>query len=240
MQHTQVIPTKTPSWPHDFRRYFTDWQGRSATVPDFKFPRLRKRTSSPDAQHIKYSATDASPEAHNHNLDLEVDLSSKSAALQSMWHSLGAVVPLPSPTYTADAAADLPESSLSYDVAAAALRQKDFFYQVSLPHYSLSFVRERAVERYATQGGCSLPLQGLPTRHSADCSYHRSIIIRSVIKQGVMQIIVDLRRGSEFSIGSVLPGISDTMLACWCHPFALTALKARDIMPMLHGSGSAG
>ena len=107
-----------------------------------------------------------------------------------MWHSLGAVVPLPSPTYTADAAADLPESSLSYDVAAAALRQKDFFYQVSLPHYSLSFVRERAVERYATQGGCSLPLQGLPTRHSADCSYHRSIVIRSVIKQGVMQIIV--------------------------------------------------
>ena len=83
-----------------------------------------------------------------------------------MWRSLGAAVPLLSPTYKADAAFALPASKLSYDIAAAALRQKDFFYQVSLPHYGLSSFRKRAVQRCATQGGGALSLQSLPTQHA--------------------------------------------------------------------------
>ena len=39
-------------------------------------------------------------------------------------------------------------SSLSYDIASAAGRQKSFFYQVSLPHYRQRSFQLQAVERY--------------------------------------------------------------------------------------------
>ena len=137
MRRTQRSTTKTELWAINLHRYFGDWQRRSATVPDFKFPRLPKRGSSPDDP----------PEALNHRPDLEVDLSCKRTALEGMWRSLGEALPLPSPTYKANAAVALPASKLSYDVVAAALRQKDFFYQVSLPHYRLGAFRRRAVQR---------------------------------------------------------------------------------------------
>ncbi len=40
------------------------------------------------------------------------------------------------------------DSKLSYDVSAASERQKDFFYNVSLPHFGLTTFLKTAVERY--------------------------------------------------------------------------------------------
>ena len=40
------------------------------------------------------------------------------------------------------------ESRISYNLAAAVLRQRDFFYNVSLPHFRDTGFLEKAVERY--------------------------------------------------------------------------------------------
>eukprot|EP00892_Ulva_mutabilis_P007881 jgi/Ulvmu1/5465/UM023_0001.1 len=113
-------------------RYFSDWQEITGSVPDYKFPDL------------------AAPTAATTENGLHVDLSTKADALQSMWRSLERAISLPSRTYNVDHLAKLPTSCMSYDVASAALRQKVFFYQVSLPHYGLQSFIHSAIARYIT------------------------------------------------------------------------------------------
>eukprot|EP00892_Ulva_mutabilis_P007882 jgi/Ulvmu1/5466/UM023_0002.1 len=112
------------------RRYFSDWQDIAGLVPDYTFP---------DKDAITAATRDNK---------LDVDLSSKKAALASMWQSLWEAISVPTSTYPVLTEGALPASRLSYDVAAAALRQKDFFYQVALHHYQMHTFVEAAITRY--------------------------------------------------------------------------------------------
>lgn len=122
-------------WPSRCR-YFSDWQRLAGSVPDFVFP-------DPPSQQP------ASPGS----FPLHVDLSSKAAALAGMRLSLANSLPAADtrgdtsgagPIGSVPAAA---ASQLEYDVASAALRQRVFFYQVSLPHYRDKVFIQGAVKR---------------------------------------------------------------------------------------------
>jgi hypothetical protein len=63
---------------------------------------------------------------------------------RTLWNQFyGSTEPFDSPSMIPDFA-----SQLSYDIRAAAKRQKSFFYNVSLPHYRNKAFRAKAVERY--------------------------------------------------------------------------------------------
>lgn len=124
-------------------RYFADWQVMCAAVPDFVYP-------------------ECAPDPHVHTAGgLHADLSSRDAALQAMWASLQEALPLPAGPY--DPAAPLPPSQLSYDVAAAAARQSDFYYQVSLPHYQDETFLRAAVARCNVPTCRAVPAAAHPT-----------------------------------------------------------------------------
>lgn len=114
-------------------RYFEDWQRLAGCVPDVVFPETENQ-----GNHLLLTSKTTS----NVGLGTAIDLSNKAAALATMQRSLDGVQ---SAKDHSDA-----KAKVSYDVVAAAQRQRIFFYQVSLPHYRNQEFRQMAVDRYAT------------------------------------------------------------------------------------------
>ena len=99
-----------------------------------------------DTKHVPSTSDDSQASG----LDVNINFSSKAAALATMQRSLQA----------AQAAEQNPDAKeqeqrkVSYDVVAAALRQRVFFYQVSLPHYQDKQFRMSGIDRCAHAGPC--------------------------------------------------------------------------------------
>lgn len=120
-------------------------------MPDFVFPAQPTGTGLPHG----------SPSGQG--LHVAIDLSIKADALDAMHRSLADTPTMASTAPTGPPPADGPPpgpaGEMLYDVAASALRQGVFFYQVSLPHFRndrslrYRFLRE-GVERRALNPGC--------------------------------------------------------------------------------------
>ena len=99
-------------------------------------------------------------------MPFHIKYDSVDAAVADMLESLSSVLRV-SPTATPEEALRaLPATSLTYDLEAAAQWQKNFYYQVALPHYRDAQFIESAINRCCS----SRPLAILCPPHS--CLHH--------------------------------------------------------------------
>lgn len=115
-------------------RYAEACSATAGTAPDFIYPHTAPTAAAPDAR-------------------LRVTLASRAAAITSMRQSIIACLsPQRSPNAPKanGAPPTLPPLQHADELAAAVKQHKDFFYQVSLPHYRDPAFIDGAVARCAT------------------------------------------------------------------------------------------
>jgi hypothetical protein len=119
-------------------RYFADCQALAISVPDHRLTGAKERATSlqkvtlPLWQQVHGTAA------------LSADLTSVASALRTMAESLTGALG------QAEPGATVPASRISYNLVQAAMRQRDFYYNVSLPHYEHESIQETGITRYAT------------------------------------------------------------------------------------------
>ena len=120
-------------------RYYVDCRNLIGKVPAFNF------FKAPSETHL--SAGEAAWGKMHPDLPFHINYDSFDTAVVDMLESLSSALKI-SPTATPEEALrSVPASSLSYNLEDAAQRQKDFFYQVALPHYRDAQFIESAINR---------------------------------------------------------------------------------------------
>lgn len=115
--------------------YFADCEARGISPPDHAL------VTSAEAKERLASETLPLWQHAYGGAALSIDLTSVDEALRSMGHSLKGRGTGDSPS------GDIPASLLSYNLVAAAMRQKDFYYNVALPHYEYSVMQMNCAKR---------------------------------------------------------------------------------------------
>lgn len=112
------------------------------------------------ASETHFSSGEAAWDKVNPSLPFHINYDTVETAVIDMLDSLSSVLKFSPTASPEDILPTLPASSLTYNLEAAAQRQKSFYYQVSLPHYRDPQFIESAVNR------CCSSLSFLSVRES--------------------------------------------------------------------------